>query len=464
VIPRPKLPPLPKVRPRIREGQTIHRAYGTFSNCPAFRGDQVIAVEDERADGGVLCAGFDATTGAPWAGILFVDANAPTIHLGEPDEHTPAGELPEAVEENKSGFEHSPADGEKGEEAPTKEGEDEQEAKAGEGEGGGLGQEEDELLALIHGIAGGRDQVVMQEMAGAMMERLAGDVHTKMSDLQDMVFAKLEEIREQGLTERTIIEVKGLPPIKLDADELVHNQLEYVLGLIAAGAKNVMIVGPAGCGKTTLARQVAKVLGHERFAALSCSPGMSEAKVLGRIGAPTPTNPTGYHQTAIIAAFRDEGTILFDEMDNADASMMVSFNAMTDGGFATLPTGETVPRHPGNVILAAMNTFGHGADRLYVGRNQLDAATLDRFVGATIEMDYDRALERKLCPETPVRQAVWGLRDKARKHGLRRVVSTRSLVAARRLHLALGQPMELVLQNLTLGWSAQDRATVGVTA
>jgi cobaltochelatase CobS len=35
------------------------------------------------------------------------------------------------------------------------------------------------------------------------------------------------------------------------------------------------------------------------------------------------------------------------------------------------------------------NTFGTGADRQYVGRNQLDESTLDRFRIGQIERDYD---------------------------------------------------------------------------
>lgn len=446
-------------RVMILEGQTVPNASTRFVKTPCkFRGDEVIAVEDERADGGVMVAGFDADTNAPWAGILFTNRN-PGVVLGhgQETEHGPEDEAPPPREIEQEQRESQQAEGESKQQEQQQKKDDNQQQGEGECEG-----EPDPLLALIHGIAAGRDTIVMEELGVAMVSKLSGDLEDRMRDLQEMVNAKLTSIAEKGLESRTVIEVKGLPPVALDKGELVHMELTRVLALIASGAKNILLVGPAGCGKTTLAKQVAKALGHERFAALSCSPGMSEAKVLGRIGSPTPTNPTGYHQTAIIDVFRNGGTILFDEMDNADASMMVSFNAMTDGGFATLPTGEVVPRAENSVIIGAMNTFGHGADRLYVGRNQLDAATLDRFVGATVEMDYDKDLERKLCPENEIRNAVWELRGKARKHNLRRVVSTRSLVAARRLCLGMKETLPLVLKRLTLGWSPQDRAAVGV--
>ena len=47
--------------------------------------------------------------------------------------------------------------------------------------------------------------------------------------------------------------------------------------------------------------------------------------------------------------------------------------------------------HPDFRVVAAGNTFGNGADYDYVGRNQLDAASLDRF--AVVRVDYSPAIE-----------------------------------------------------------------------
>jgi hypothetical protein len=53
-----------------------------------------------------------------------------------------------------------------------------------------------------------------------------------------------------------------------------------------------------------------------------------------------------------------------------------------------------IQRHPDFRVVAGANTFGTGADRQYVGRNQLDAASLDRY--AVIDWGYDEALEASL--------------------------------------------------------------------
>jgi hypothetical protein len=64
-------------------------------------------------------------------------------------------------------------------------------------------------------------------------------------------------------------------------------------------------------------------------------------------------------------------------------------------------------------VCAAANTYGTGADALYVGRNQLDAATLDRFY--VVEMDYDRKLEAKLAPEEVVHLGMAAAREGGRR-------------------------------------------------
>ena len=56
-----------------------------------------------------------------------------------------------------------------------------------------------------------------------------------------------------------------------------------------------------------------------------------------------------------------------------------------------------VKRHPDSIVIAAANTWGKGADREYVGRNQLDAAFLDRF--AKLAWDYDQDFELDIALE-----------------------------------------------------------------
>ena len=143
-----------------------------------------------------------------------------------------------------------------------------------------------------------------------------------------------------------------------------------VLQISALGI-NQMLVGPAGSGKTTLAAQVAQALNLEFYFT-----GALQTKydIIGFI------DGNGiYHRTAFRNAFENGGVFLWDEIDSSDARAMVAFNSALENDTADFPDGN-VKRHPDFISIASANTYGRGADRMYIGRNHLDAATLDRFV------------------------------------------------------------------------------------
>lgn len=92
--------------------------------------------------------------------------------------------------------------------------------------------------------------------------------------------------------------------------------------------------------------------------------------------------------------YQNGGVFLLDEVDLGNANVLAVINAALANGGMGFPDGK-IERHPDFVLLAAANTYGTGASRVYVGRNQLDGATLDRF--AFVEMPYDEALEMTLA-------------------------------------------------------------------
>jgi hypothetical protein len=143
-----------------------------------------------------------------------------------------------------------------------------------------------------------------------------------------------------------------------------------------------MIVGPAGSGKTTAAQKVAEMLGLPFYFTGAIN---SEYKLTGFIDAQGRIVNTAFRK-----AFVEGGVFLFDEMDGSLPAATLAFNAATANRVFDFPDG-THEAHPDFIALAACNTYGNGASRQYVGRNQLDAATLDRY--ATLEWNYDEALE-----------------------------------------------------------------------
>ncbi len=189
---------------------------------------------------------------------------------------------------------------------------------------------------------------------------------------------------------------------------------------------NIMLVGAAGSGKTTLIHQVAEALELPFYFNGAID---SEYKLTGFIDAQGRIVSTAFRK-----AYENGGVYLFDEMDSSMASALLAFNAALANGHMDFPDGN-VKRHKDFYCFAATNTFGKGADRVYVGRNQLDAASLDRFVMFVI--DYDESLERELAGNDNWVRKVQQIRKNVETHKLRHVVSPRASINGAQL-LAAG--------------------------
>ena len=236
-----------------------------------------------------------------------------------------------------------------------------------------------------------------------------------------------------------------------------HKLFERVLQL-AARRKPVLLIGPTGCGKSHLVGQAAEALGLP-FYSINCTMGMSESKLLGLL------LPNGdYIPTDFVRAYEEGGVFLMDEIDAADPNVLLIMNTALAQGVLPLPTRREAPvarRHPDFILVAAANTHGTGANRLFVGRNQLDDATLDRFRVGQIEMDYDRDLEARLVENRDLLETVWRVRDRVADAKVRRSVSTRFAIDAADM-MAAGWTKEQVLASLTSGWSADERTKAGL--
>lgn len=266
-------------------------------------------------------------------------------------------------------------------------------------------------------------------------------------------------------------EVKKFPPQtgKLDITinksaakvtiERSHAALKETLRRVSAGFNNLLLVGPAGSGKTTLSGQLAKGL-RKKFGFLSLSGGTTEGQLLGRL-----TSDGRYLPSLFVELYESGGVFLLDEVDAGDPNVLLVLNSALANGDLSVPARVKKPfakRHPDFVLICAANTWGTGSDWQYVGRNQLDAAFLSRFSGAIIEVGYDEVLERSLSSEEwyvsflHVRQAAVAAR-------LRRVLGTREMLAGQRLRNA-GYTMEETWAALTAGWTPDEISKARVVA
>lgn len=225
-----------------------------------------------------------------------------------------------------------------------------------------------------------------------------------------------------------------------------HKQFDVLLKLVAARV-NAFLVGPAGSGKTRAAEGVSEALGL-KFYSMSVGPQSTQAQIFGYTDANGRLVRTSFRE-----AYENGGIFLMDEIDAGNAAVITAINQATANMACGFPDGM-VRKHPDFVFIAAGNTYGRGADRQYVGRTQLDAATLDRF--AVVNWDYDNALERAITSNATWTLRVQTLRENAVKNNVRHVISPRASLFGEKL-LSLGMPQADVEEMLI--WKGIDKAT-----
>lgn len=211
------------------------------------------------------------------------------------------------------------------------------------------------------------------------------------------------------------IESKGVNIFDLSPEEKVSR-------LVESGMNNIWMVGPAGSGKSTIARKVA----NEKdlpYLCISCGIGTSATEFVGyKYPSREPTRFAEFYAKPSI--------ILIDEMTALDPAVAQVLNAALANDEIETTTG-LVHRHPECIIIATSNTFGTGADRQYVANNQLDASTIDRFIGSIVEVTYSELYESQF--DTEVLSYCYALRKIIKDNELRRIVSTRMIIAGHKL-------------------------------
>jgi len=304
--------------------------------------------------------------------------------------------------------------------------------------------QESDLAVLRRLLGGGTDT----EQVKAVAEQAARDAIAKACDDGSLTF-EVKVQRPDGST--------WTPP-----EGAVHSAFEQTAALVGL-ALPVLLKGPAGTGKSFLAKQVAEALGLP-FAEMSLSGGTAEHHFLGS-RLPGKDGSFEHRTTPFLECYENGGVVLLDEVDACDENVLLAINNGIANGRLSVPGRDDAPfavKHKDFRLIAAANTFGTGPSAMYVGRNQLDAAFLDRF--ATLEVDYDQRMERALCADaTQLMQRWWEMREKADKAKLRRVVSTRSLLRSVTMHKSLGWSIDKCIEVFTTSWSDDECKTVGVT-
>ncbi|MCZ2129929.1 MAG: AAA family ATPase [Bacteroidia bacterium] len=261
---------------------------------------------------------------------------------------------------------------------------------------------------------------------------LSDDIKTLKSEIENLKVRRPLEL---------IVKTDNSKPKDLGTQ---HYQLPTLIQILSTKL-NVYLVGPAGAGKTHAAIQCAKALDIPFHFTGAIA---SEFKLTGFMDAQGRIVSTEFRK-----AYENGGLFLFDEIDASYPQAVLAFNAALANDYMDFPDKRVV-RHEKFYCIAAANTYGQGADRQYVGRNQLDAASLDRFV--FLDWKYDENLERELAGNEKWSSYVQKIRKFIEENKIRHVVSPRASIFGAKL-LANGIAREVV--EATILWKGLDDAT-----
>lgn len=302
------------------------------------------------------------------------------------------------------------------------------------------------------GISVDMIDVIQKEIAKGLASQAESArtlINAALKGTLDQVEAKLASIEAP----RPLVMAVKIDDVKRKLTHVASESLQSLLINAKVGV-NTLLVGPAGCGKTLAAHQLAEALGL-RFGHVCFTAGASESWLFGRQTA------NGFIEGEFCDFYANGGVFLGDELDAADSNMLLAVNtALANGHLKNPINGKTYLKHKDFVFVGAANTFGRGANELYTGRNRLDAATLNRF--SITLMEYSTDIEKQVCPDSTIRKRLQKARAELVKKNAIEIISTRTLDIAFKQHSA-GMPWKNIVQGLSASWPEQLAEQVGLT-
>jgi len=311
---------------------------------------------------------------------------------------------------------------------------------------------------------------INEELKSEFIDKVDKVLGLKVDDKMHLIDEAVNEIKGESLTyaKQAIDEAaKKFRTIKVSRGKAVGKAIkgpvpevfERIVQL-ANQRKNIMMVGPTGCGKTPIAGIVAEALELD-YSSQSCSEGMNESALTGWLLPLGENGQFSYVSSEFIRLYENGGVFLFDEIDAADPNVLVFMNQAIAQDHFFLPQRHTNPqikKHKDFVCIAAANTFGGGADTMFVGRNQLDEATLNRFKIGTVYMGYDETVEKTLVATRCERTYKWclAIRKAIEEHHLRRSMSTRNMIDAVDMLEGEDWTIKQVAEGYFADWSEEE--------
>lgn len=260
-----------------------------------------------------------------------------------------------------------------------------------------------------------------------------------------------------------VIEVHT-PVAVLKVNGIHHPILDEMLERYALGERTFMLVGPKGTGKTTIAEQFMRAIGAVRYSVIPCSEDKRLAEYIGWRNMDVMHGTSNYQPTSLVedlcASLNGPAGTIFEEFDGSGANVLLGLNTMTNGYLCTPDADMPMcPRGPDYVMICTANTFGTGANLSYAGRNQLDAATLDRY--RVLFVNQDRDLELAIIGDVQIVDQAFEIRGRLTSLKMKRDWSVRDMLRLkfdRAMKRNAKAPLAEITRKLmaSQGWSPDE--------
>lgn len=265
----------------------------------------------------------------------------------------------------------------------------------------------------------------LDEILGLLNEGLVKDIKAEIQTIAEGIAKKFKE-------------GKPSTPNPTSVEYIKPKIWDRVYSLMQSN--NILLFGPAGCGKTLMCRELAQAQ-NTPFYSLSCAGGMRYSQLIGTkelIVDENGNQVTRFIPSKFLEVIQEPGVTLLDEVFAIDPDALQGLNGILDYGTRGIrtPDGRFIKVHPEHKILAAANTNGRSVSRKYTAPQAQDGSVLSRFL--SFKMDYDRNVEAKILANSGLKEkqrmelgdALSNLRGAIKTHQIPVDLGTRDLTSA----------------------------------
>jgi cobaltochelatase CobS len=225
-----------------------------------------------------------------------------------------------------------------------------------------------------------------------------------------MLNAELNKVQDFAASIRKKVTATGaLDELKVDPffeeDPVAARIVEFAI----KRRKNLFVVGPTGCGKSSLVINVMARM-KERAEIFNCNGETSIDELVAKQWLEGGATVVKYG--AALRAYKEGKLLLLEEVDFAASDMLASMHRIMELNqqfyVCNIGPQEVIPKHQAFAVISTANTIGCGEDTfMYNGTKPLNQAFMNRF-SLTVKMGYLESHKevRVLMAKTGIQEAV----------------------------------------------------------